>query len=80
MTQRIPASSAVTGFFLQFALRGLERRFAIVDLAGGQFEDVSAGCMPILVEQADATLGIERNDRCSAGMMDDLELCLCTVG
>ena len=61
------------GLLGEFALRALERRLAAVELAGGQFGDPAAGRVPELPQQADAAVGVERDDRCAAGVVGDLE-------
>ncbi len=69
----VPASGAHAGFLGQFADGALDRRLAAVELAGRQFVQPAAGRVPELAQQADAPVGVQRDDRGPAGMVRDLE-------
>lgn len=53
---------AVAGLLAQLADGGLARRFAVIDLAGGQFVDVAAHGVAVLLREDDLLFGRERED------------------
>src|SRR5690606_38582691 len=73
-TQIAPLGRSATCLFPQLALRGLQRRLAVVDLACGQLPDVAVRSVAELSQEAHAIVSVERYDRGTARVMNDLEL------
>jgi len=65
---------AEPGFLDQFALDGLERRLARLELAGRQLPDPAARGVAILTDQADAAARVDCRCGSATGVVDDLQL------
>src|SRR5262245_7518583 len=74
VAETAPLPGAHAGFLFELALRGLERRLAVVDLSGGQLPDPALRGMPELAQQAHASPLVDGDDCSAAGMMDDLQV------
>ena len=70
----LPMAGAQARLLFQFTLRGGQGRLARIQLAGGQFPQPAAGRVPVLPQQADTILVIERHHGGASGVADDLKL------
>ena len=73
LAEGVPTPCRDAHFLGEFALRTLDRRFAVVELAGRQFRDPPAGGVAELAEQADTLLRVDRHDGRAARVMRDLQ-------
>src|SRR5262245_9684946 len=69
-----PRPSAQAGLLLKLAPRGLEWLLALLTRAGRQLEQLLARRLAQLANEDDAILGVGRDDRHRAGVLDDLAL------
>ena len=72
--QRIPAIGAVARLLLQLPLHRAQRVFAVVEGAGGEFEDARLHGKAVLAQQHHPAVGEHRHRQGGAGVADDPEL------
>lgn len=75
-----PVVAGVSGFFLEFSLRGLEGCFVWVDGAAGNFEGDLVGAVSVLSDGDDVSVGGECEDVDPAWEVDDEEVAFQWVG
>src|SRR5436190_15359006 len=68
-----PAAGLEAGLFDDFALRGRQRRLALLDGPGGDLVDLLPDAGTELPEQDDVAVGMDGNDRHGAGVFYDAE-------
>ena len=66
-----PVFGAIAGLFFQLALGGLERLFAWIDGAGGQFPQEALRGQAILADQQNALAVVDRHHDGRAAMVHD---------
>ncbi len=80
VAERFPMRGGHAGFFDELAACRIERRFFVVDFPRGQFPNPSTRGMAKLMQQANASLVVDRHDGGAARMMRDFEVDASAIG